>query len=119
MKVKKFTDPITGIQFYAPMFNNRILLTNAITGEKMNCPISHGDVCIPLSWFKDVEMANSPEVCEELKITRARLSQLVSKEVLKPIHIGNEHYFLREHVLEYKRTRKNGRPRKRNDRAAH
>lgn len=110
MKVQKFTDPITGTPFDAPVFKDYMVLTNAITGEKVHCRIVRDVVYMPLRWFDHVALMSSPDVCGELKITRARLSQLVSKEVLKPIHIGNEHYFMSNQVLEYKRNRKNGRP---------
>ena len=110
MKVQKFTDPITGTQFDAPIFKDHMVLTHAITGEKVHCRIVRDVVYMPLRWFDNIEQMTSLEVCKELNITRARLSQLISKEVLKPIHIGNEHYFLCDQVLEYKRNRKNGRP---------
>lgn len=113
MQIHTFTDPFTGAPFQAVQMNDHLIVDiPTCPNEKMVCHITGDYVKIPLKSFEYVPLMSSTDACMELHISRQRLVQLVKSEILHPIYLGNSQYFTTESVLEYKQSRKNGRPRK-------
>lgn len=112
MKVRTFTDPFTACDFLAVQIDDTLTITNAMTDEKMTFKIEDEAICVPLSLFEHVETLDVKETCDILEISRQRLSQLVNANTLHPIYIGSSQHFVYEEVLNYKKRRKTGRPKK-------
>lgn len=110
MELQKFTDPITGTNFSAPIIDGYAIINHAVTGEKVKMKVENGTISFPIEAFTYSKLIPSSEVCAILNITRQRLSQLVACKVLKPVQINGMHNFQEKAVLKYKVERKNGRP---------
>ena len=111
-KMHDFNCPFTGARFNAIEIDGKLKAINVITGKPLLMEIEDGCLKIPLSDFKAVSMLDAPETCMTLHVSRQRLSQLIQSGTLKPIYLGNAAFFIEDHVLQYKNTRKTGRPRK-------
>lgn len=112
MKLRRFSDPFTAGGFSAVEIDDALIIDNALTGEKMRFEIEDDTIRLPLEMCAPIEIVDAQTAAMTLHISRQRLSQLVTAKVLHPIYLGNTQYFIEEKVLEYKRNRKNGRPRK-------
>ncbi len=112
MQLRTFTDPFTGAPFEGIEIDDEITIPNAITGEPCVFKIKDECIMLPLEMCEAVQIINAQETCMKLHISRQRLSQLVNNEMLHPIYLGNSQYFVLDAVLEYKRNRKVGRPKK-------
>ena len=113
MKLKRFSDPFTGAPIDAIQFEQDVLIFDApLKGDKIECRIIEDHVQIPLKCFEHVELIDAKEAAMELHVSRQRMIQLVESETLKPVYLGKTQYFALHDVLEYKKIRKNGRPKK-------
>lgn len=112
MEIRQFTDPLTAVGFQGVRIDDTITITNALTGEPTVFKIFDDCIMLPLKMCEPIKVINAQETCMKLHISRQRLSQLVNTEMLHPIYLGNSQYFVLDSVLEYKRNRKVGRPKK-------
>lgn len=112
MKMRKCTCPLTGITFDAIMDEHEMIVTNPLTEKAITFSINHGFVQIPISMFKSVPLLTPTATAYELGVTRQRVDQLSKTNKLTPHYIANTLMFIKDEVLEYKKQRKNGRPKK-------
>lgn len=114
LQCMEFSDPFTGAPITAIVLNDQLIFDDPYhKDESIVCHVIDEDyVTIPLKLFQRKELIESKDACMELVVSRQRISQLVEAEILTPIYLGNSQYFLLEDVLDYKKTRKPGRPRK-------
>ena len=110
MQLQKFTDPITGIPFDAVVNSEGMVIEHPLTGEKHVIPIVNGEIRFPLELFNHIEIMRADEVTKYLNITRQRLNQLIQAGKFTMACPQPAFFFTKESVLEYKRTRKPGRP---------
>lgn len=113
MELKRFSDPFTGAPIDAIQLEQDVLIFDApLTNDKIVCQIVGDHIKIPLQRFEHVELVDAKEAAMELHVSRQRMIQLVESETLKPVYLGKTQYFALDDVLEYKKIRKNGRPKK-------
>lgn len=113
MKLIKLTDPFTGAPLEAVRMEDHLIFDRPLKAEKLVCHIVEKDyVKLPLKCFEYVELMDGKEAAMELHVSRQRMVQLVEANILKPVYLGKTQYFSRADVLEYKKSRKPGRPKK-------
>lgn len=106
------TSPFTGLEFDSVIMDNAMVISNPLTNEKTTYEIEDDFVKIPLSAFKNVKLITNSEAQTLLDVSYTRIRELVLNETLQSFNIGETRYFKLEDVLEYKKNRKTGRPRK-------
>lgn len=119
MQKKKLTCPLTGCDFEVittdeknPMFE-KFLMSHPIEHYPFKAYVNERyELCIPLKYFEHVETVSVTKAAELLNVSRQRIHQLVNSSVLNAHVVNNQPVFKLDDVLEYKRTRKLGRPRK-------
>lgn len=108
------TCPFTGCEFEAeqPDFNT-LLFTHPLTNESFELNISPMDsLTIPAELFDHIETVSLSEAAKILNVSRQRVSAIASKNVIPSKIVNNQTVFLLSDVIEYKRNRKPGAPRK-------
>lgn len=115
MKKKILTCPLTGVDFTAlEMADGNLICTNPITHEevRLNYNSSCNRYYINPEHFKHVELVTLTEAAAILDISLQRVSKIAADGIISTCVIGATKYMQKAHVLEYKRTRKVGPPRK-------
>lgn len=110
----RLTDPFTGASLDAVKLDDHLIFEDPLDPiSDIVCDIVRDDyIKMPLESFRYRELIESKDACMELHVSRQRISQLADKGILKPIYLGNSQYFLMDDVLNYKKNRKPGRPKK-------
>lgn len=119
MRKQKLTCPLTGCGFEVittneenPMFE-KFLMSHPIEHYPFEAYVNERyELCIPLKCFERVETVTPSEAANILNVSKQRMSQLIRSNVLNAHIVNGQPVFKLEDVLEYKRTRKLGRPRK-------
>lgn len=109
------TCPFTGVEFTALKdVDNNLYFNHPLTGQALrvnyNCSIKKYNV--PKEMMKHIETVSLSEAAEILDVSRQRVSTIAQTEVIKPKTVNGQTVFLLHDVLEYKKNRKVGAPRK-------
>ncbi len=115
MRKVTLTCPFTGVMFNAlESADGSLIAHNPITGENMrigyNAPAKR--YLIDKRAFELTETLTTSEAMEELEISRSRISKIVKDNVIPTFEVNGSPMFRKSDIIEYKRTRKAGRPRK-------
>ena len=109
------TCPFTGVTFKALTdVTGNLYFNHPLTGEacRVNYNISIKKYNMPKEYLKHIETVTLAETAEILEITRQRVSTIAQTGVITPKTVNGQTVFLKDEVLEYKESRKVGRPRK-------
>lgn len=111
-----FTCPFTGVEFQAfkEPHSKRMFFAHALDHEMFGITWDMERDCfiVPAHMFRHIPTCTPAEAAEILDVSRQRISQLVNDDVI-PSHIVNgQPVFVMSDVLNYKESRKAGRPRK-------
>lgn len=109
------TCPLTGCEVRAVKDEqNNVYVKHPLTDEifKAKYICQSNEYVLPAQLFEHIETVTLSEAAEILGVTRQRVSTIANSGVIKPKIINNQTIFVRDEVLEYKRTRKVGAPRK-------
>lgn len=115
MKETILTCPFTGIEFNAIIdADNNLYVKHPITGEvnKINYNSSIKKYNLPKSLFKHIDTISLSEAADILGVSRQRISAIAANSTIEPFTVNGQTVFKRADVLQYKRTRKIGAPRK-------
>lgn len=112
MDVKKCTCPFTGADFEAVRSLDTICVVHPLTGEHITMYVNGGHVEVPLSYLKRIQTMTPTQAAEYLSVSRQRVSELAKTGILQEHYVAGNQMFLANDVIEYRRTRKNGRPKK-------
>lgn len=112
MKLKTLTSPFTGLDFKAFEIDDMLIFHNPISNEKITLKVEDGNIMLPLDLCEHVEIVNTVEAANILCVSRQRIREIVQNETLQSFNIAGQTFFKFDDVLEYRRTRKAGRPRK-------
>lgn len=115
MKEVKMTCPFTGVEFNALQYaDGRIIVKHPLTDELLtvnwNCSIKKFNV--PKEFFEHIPTVTQKEASEILDVTMARISQIADAQIIPTHNVNGKVVFLLDDVLEYKKTRKVGAPKK-------
>ena len=115
MKRILLTCPFTGVTFEAlQTADNNIIGRNPITGNeiRMNFNSSCNRYYIYPDAFKKIETLTLSEAADVLEISVQRISKMVNDGVIPSFEIDGKKKTTLESVLEYKKTRKVGAPKR-------
>ena len=109
------TCPFTGCEFTALQdAEGNMYIKHQLTGEDLkinyNCSIKKFNV--PKSFFKHIETVSLSQAAEILEVSRQRISAIAANNAIRPVIVNDQQRFILSDVLEYKRTRKVGAPKK-------
>lgn len=115
MRETILTCPFTGCQFNALIdADDNLYVKHPLTGEvnrvNYNCSIKKYNVSKDL--FKHIETVTLGQAAEILDITRQRMSAIAENNTIPAKNVNGQTVFVLSDVLQYKETRKTGRPRK-------
>lgn len=112
MKIEAHTCPFTGGNFDTVQMKDNWIVTHPITGETIRClRHEHGRyLMVPLWAFEKIDTITPTEAAEMLGVSRQRVDQLASAGKLCQRYVNGSPVFLKSDVVEYKNSRKNGRP---------
>lgn len=115
MKEITLTCPFTGCEFTAlEDLDKNIYFKHPLTGEdlRINYNRSIKKYNMPRKFFKHVETVDLAQAAEILDVTKQRISTIAMNNVIKPKNVNGKTVFLLSDVLEYKKNRKVGAPKK-------
>lgn len=115
MKEIILTCPFTGVEFKATEYaDGKIVFVHPLTLETihMNYNASIKKYNIPRIAFRQIETCTQTQAMEILGISRQRINKIANDEIIPIFFINGSKVFLMHDVLEYKKTRKVGRPEK-------
>lgn len=115
MKEIILTCPFTGIEFKATEYaDGKIVFVHPLTRETihMNYNASIKKYNIDRSAFKQIETCTQTQAMEILEVSRQRVNKIAQDEIIPTFIVNGSKVFLMRDVLEYKETRKVGRPEK-------
>lgn len=113
MKEIILTSPFTGLEFHAlEQLDGTLIVKNPISGcmHYIKYDASTGNICIPRMLFNHVETVNAKQASKILGVSRQRVSAIAKNGNIRACYIANSLHFLLDDVLEFKETRKSGRP---------
>lgn len=113
------TCPLTGVEFEAMSMEPHIVpFTKLVTHH----PLKHEpvemyvnerwEICIPYKHFEHIKTVTPIEASEILGVTRQRIAQILSDNIIDSHTVNGSPVFLLDDVLAYKESRQPGRPRK-------
>ena len=116
MKQVLLTDPFTGIDFTAIRYDDKtIIAIHPLTGETIRLPydFESNAFMLPAHVMKHIDAVTLTEAAEELNVSLQRVSTAckTGKIAMKTLPNGSK-MILRDDLRNYKKNRKNGRPRK-------
>ena len=108
------TCPFTGCEFEAEETHyGNYKITHPLTGENFLVGINIYDTIeLNSDLFKHIDTVTLSEAAKILNVSRQRVSAIASKNVIPSKIVNNQTVFLLSDVIEYKRNRKPGAPRK-------
>ena len=106
------TCPFTGIEFQGFKHNGKLHFSHPLLHEMCSANIKDNRICIPESLFTHIETITPSDAMDILDVSRQRISQLVNDDVIPSHMVNGQPVFLKADVLEYRDSRKAGRPRK-------
>lgn len=109
------TCPFTGVEFTALTdVCGNLYFNHPLTGEacRVNYNVSIKKYNLPKEYLKRVETVTFSEAAEILEVTRQRIYAIAQANTIKPRTVNGQTVFLLDEVLDYKRSRKVGAPRK-------
>lgn len=113
MKTVQMTCPFTGSEFTALEFEDGTLSAkNVITGETVKIRKAFGNYVIPENAFEYTKTVTFKQAALILDVSKQRISQLVRNGTIPIVYVEGGAAFKLSDVIEYKETRKVGRPRK-------
>lgn len=113
MQNVKFTCPLTGAEFNATAEDDGSLsVTNPITGNIENYRIQNNKICIPIGAFDHVPMIDETQAAKMLNVTKQRINFMAKNKQLHSCIIGGRRFYRESDILNYKKQRKTGRPKK-------
>lgn len=115
MKETILTCPFTGIEFNTIEDSDKNLyLKHPYTGTttKINYDALGHFYIVPAELFTHIDTITPSEAAEILHVTRQRISAIAANATIPTYTINGQTVFLLNDVLEYKRTRKIGAPKK-------
>lgn len=113
-ELRRFSCPMTGIEFSGIVNdeNGSIMIKPPFTDSPIKLKIEDGELRIPLSLYDYRPVMTVPEAAEELEISRQRIMQLIQMRRLRAFYIHHKPYVLKDEVLNYKSSRRTGRPKR-------
>ena len=117
MKEIVCTCPFTGKGFTALQNEETMDITiqDAITGEMITLLYDWRENTYLLNaekFLKRYDLISQMEASYILGVTRQRINQLIKNETIKALQIDGKWYFERQDVLDYKKNRKIGAPKR-------
>lgn len=116
MQRMKLTCPFTGVEFegFKETSLGKFFYANPLKHEmsSVNYDSATNSITISLDDFAHVETVAPDEATDILMISRQRMSQIVNDGVIPAHEIGGKTVLKLKDVLDYKESRKPGRPRK-------
>lgn len=112
MKTETHTCPLTGAPFDAVHLENSLVVIDPLTNTQIAYPVRDGYMMVPLWALGNVETMTPVQAAELLGVSRQRIDQLAATGKLCQRYVNGSPVFLKSDVVEYKISRKNGRPRK-------
>lgn len=107
------TCPFTGVEFDAGKFNDgKIICVNPLTNQvfEFDYDVRKHTFTINAELFNRIRTCTQSQAMEILGITRQRVNAIVKNQTI-PVHrVNDRDVFLLSDVLEYKQTRKAGKP---------
>lgn len=115
MKEIKLSCPFTGVEFTALEYaDGRIVVKHPLTDELLtvnwNCSIKRYNM--PKEFFEHIPTVTPKEASEILDVSKARISQIIETQTIPTHEICGKTVFILSDVLEYKKNRKVGAPKK-------
>lgn len=119
MRKIKLTCPLTGCAFEVittndenPMYE-KYLVNHPLEHYSFEAYVNERyELCIPLKYFDHIETVSAADAAKMLDVSRQRMSQLTNSNKLNAHMVNGQPVFKLDDVLEYKRTRVIGRPKK-------
>ena len=112
MNCNTHTCPFTGAPFDAVHLDNSLVVSNPLTGAQIAYPVREGCIMVPLRTLGHVDTVTPAEAADMLGVSRQRVDQLAGAGKLCQRYVNGSPVFLASDVVEYKGSRKNGRPHK-------
>ena len=115
MKMQNYTCPFTGMAFCALERNDGgFIFYNVVDNSKIEIVYNPETKCfeIPKESFRHVETLSVKEASEVLGVSRQRIDTLLKNGTIACIKNNNVCLLIKNSVLEYKKYRKTGRPKK-------
>ena len=116
---KILTCPLTGVEFEVAVNEPDLVPFAKATTHH---PLLHEPVdmyvnerfelCIPLKHFAHIETLTRAEAAELLGVSRQRITQILSENIIDSHIVNNSVLFKKEDIIDYMNGRKIGRPRK-------
>lgn len=103
MKIEKFTDPITGLQFTAVLQDDTMIVNSPVSPEKMKFTYNNINrtIEIPLRYFYYPYLIPASEASEMVGLSKQRLIQLEHENKLQPVFISKKKYYLNTELIQY------------------
>ena len=109
------TCPFTGVEFTALTdVTGNLYFNHPLTGKvcrvNYNCSIKKYN--LPKEMLKHIETVTLTQTAEILEVSRQRVNTIAQTGIIKPKTVNGQTVFILDEVLDYKRNRKVGAPRK-------
>lgn len=119
MEKRMFTCPMTGVEFEAMSMEPytvpfvKMVTHHPLKHEPVEMYLNERwEICIPLRYFDHIKTVTPIEASEILGVSRQRIAQILSDNIINSHTVNGSSVFLLDDVLAYKESRQPGRPRK-------